>query len=148
MKKVIVALLVGFPVSGAAQSLSLPVLNTQFDLSGVVSSMHPCYVFDQRHDNLAGAYIVGLDFHTAAGDSIAQANIGMAWAVDGVQKGQGGPMLSIGFRADNLAARTQTVQWVRDHMTSLKLPAVEVGPFGSWVPKLGWLYGLFVSTKL
>lgn len=147
MKNLLVALFLALPVSVQAQSISLPLTNTQLDLKSLVEQMHPCYIFDQHKDNLAGAYVVAADFHTAAGASLVQLNAGLAWEATGNQAGQGGPMLSIGIRADNLLARLDN-DWIRAHVTKVKLPAVEVGPFGSYISRLGWLYGLFVSTKL
>jgi hypothetical protein len=145
LKKIIIALLLGLPSIVRAQSLSVPLVNTQLDLASIVQQMHPCYVFDQHRDNLAGAYIVGLDLHTAPGTSIAQINGGFAWQV---ASGVGGPMLSLGLRVDNLVSRAMSQSWLQTHATALKLPAIEVGPFGSYINNLGWLYGLFVSTKL
>lgn len=135
--------------SAMAQSVSpsmdLPLLNKTVDLASVVNNMHACYVFDQHRSHLAGAYLPGLNLHTASGVEMASLNVGAIWQAD---NGVGGPMVAVGIRFDNLAQRAYGNSWVATHTSMTKLPAVEVGPFGGWIGRLGWLYGLFVSAKV
>ena len=120
-------------------NLVVPGVSGSLDLSGFIKSLHPVYVYDQHSDQLAGADIHVLEFHTAAGTAIMNTNAGVVWrASDGI----GGPMASVRFRFDNLMSAAVNTSYAKSHITSIQLPQVEAGPFGGWISRLGWLYGV------
>lgn len=119
-----------------------------FDLGSFISAAQATYGLDQHLDQIAGAYVSALNFHTASGLSIASLDVGAAWESKGPLAGVGGPSAFIPFRLDNLAGLWTSGAWAKTHETlGLKLPNVSFGPMGGYVNKLGWLYGVQAAVK-
>lgn len=137
-------LLLAGPVAAQSPSLTIPLLPGSVDLASVVKALHPCYIYDQHKSGLAGAYTHVYNLHDASGTSFVDLNGGLAWKT---QDGVGGPLLSIGLRVDNLSQRALGTSWARAHVSGITLPAWEVGPFGAYINRLGWLYGAFAALS-
>ncbi len=135
MKIALLCLMLAVPV--AAQTVTIP--GGSLDLTSIVKSLHPVYVYDQHKDSLSGADIHIVTFHSASGTDWANVNGGMVWRTsDGV----GGPMASVRARLDNLWGNATNTPWAQSHLTAIKAPQIEAGPFGGFINRLGWLYGL------
>lgn len=167
MKKLCLALLIvggtcGWPKKCSAQStaaplvsvqpqqkisLDLPLLDQPLDVSNIVNNLHPAYLtaLNRKAAGFKGAFLPAFQFHTSAGLDLIDLNAGLVWEnVSGI----GGPMGLLGFRFDNIAARAYTNSWLAQHTSSIKIPSVEGGPWGGYINRIGWVYGVFVSTKL
>ena len=152
MKCTLVGILAFFVSVGAqAQSINIPVVDKSFDLGSVVEKLMPCYIVARGEGGtspqLAGAlYQLPWSFHDKAGTPFVEPSPGLAWETS---SGIGGPIFTIGIRADNLYARAMNQsQWLKDHYTSPKAPYVKLGPFVGYISRIGFLYGGFISIGL
>lgn len=156
MKKVFFAAL-SFAILWAgecmAQTVTLPLVEGQLNVSGLISNLRPGYGFDNHRHNLGLLYIPALSFHTASGAQVADIDVGFTFAQSGqtpVTAGQsGGIYTAVGVRVDTLAQQWGATSWFRQHVTSAPIPAVELGPLGGYLKTDGgWIYGVYCSAKL
>ena len=118
--------------------VTVPGVNGSLDLSSLVKSLHPVYVYDQHRDSLAGADIHAFTVKSAAGTEWVHACAGVVYrTTDGI----GGPMGSLRVRWDNVLANAESTAWMKAHTSSISIPQIEAGPFGGYINRLGWLYG-------
>lgn len=144
LKTLLAVLLLSLPRIACAQAepqatLTLPGVGGNLDLAGLVKSLHPVYVYDQHGDSLAGADIHALTLSSAGGVEWLHVCPGVVWRTS---DGLGGPMASIRVRWDNLLGNALGTSWAQKHVKAVKLPQVEMGPFGGYIARLGWLYGV------
>ena len=126
----------------APVSFSVPGVAGSLDLTSLIKSLHPVYVFDQHKDSLAGACVHAVQFHSESGIVWVDINAGVVWrTTDGI----GGPMVNAGVRFDNFWANANSTSWAQKYVTAIKLPQFEAGPLVAYVPRLGPLYGGFAS---
>ena len=125
------------PATGA--SLTVPGVNGSLDLTSLIKSLHPVYVYDQHKDSLGGADLHVISFHSASGTDWVNLNAGLVWrTTDGI----GGPMVSARVRWDNVWGNATGTSWAQKYVSAIKVPQVEAGPFGGYINRLGWLYGV------
>lgn len=123
------------------QEIELPLAG-KLDLSRIIQSTRASFVYDQKYRKLAGAHLPFASLHDGEKREILNLNFGLIYTTE---NGVGGPFASVSGRVDNILARLAKRQWIRDHVSFVKLPPLELGPFGGYVNRLGWLYGGFVA---
>ena len=116
----------------------------KLDLQPFISQARISFVYSHHGQKLLGAHIPVASLHTEKGAEVVNVNVGVIWDLNG---GVGGPFVAAGVRLDNAFGYMKSRGWMSKHMTSMVIPAVEVGPFAGFIHRLGWLYGVFVSKS-
>ena len=116
----------------------------KLDLQPFISQARISFVYSHHGQKLLGAHIPVASLHTEKGAEVVNVNVGVIWDLNG---GMGGPFVAAGVRLDNAFGYIKSKGWISKHMTSMVVPAVEVGPFAGFIHRLGWLYGVFVSKS-
>ena len=144
MKRTILILaLLAMPDALCGQEIELPLAG-KLDLSRIVQSARANFVIDHRGEKHAGAHIPLASFNSTKTGELLNLNAGVIYNVD---NGVGGPFAAIGMRADNILKRLSLVSWIKSRISVITLPPMELGPFGGYLNKSGWLYGGFVAIS-
>lgn len=163
MKKVIVGLMLLFPLSVFAQeeivrcndtndcsvTIVKPIEMTFFEranLASIVGNTRIAELCTTRAEFYTGVYLPIVSFK-AYGYELINFNFGAAAKNTEIEKGI--PYFAIGFRADGLLGLIGISNWAKEHLTIAKLPPIELGPFVSYnFRDEVWLFGAFISTKI
>lgn len=116
----------------------------KLDLQPFIAQARISFVYSHHGQKLLGAHLPVASLHTKEGAEVVNVNVGVIWDLDG---GAGGPFVAAGVRLDNAFGYIKSKGWLSEHMTSMAIPAVEVGPFAGFIHRIGWLYGVFVSKS-
>lgn len=134
-----------FMAPARAQQIALP-FSGKFDLAPIVKKMKAAHVWTRDGKTWAkeaGGYAPLRTFRSKAGKPVAAVNGGLTWNTDNGAAG----VLGVGtIRAD------QAGLWLIDrggldpYLKEVKIPALELGPFGGWTTNRGWVYGVLLGV--
>lgn len=132
-------------IQAGAQTVELPLAG-KLDLGKVVSAMRADYVYALKPtQRLAGAHIPLASLTDTKGMELLNVNGGMIWDTS---NGVGGPFMALGGRLDNISSWLRGKEWLTRRISFIALPAVEIGPFGGYVARHGFMWGGFVALGL
>jgi len=136
MKKILLAGLMLFAVDAHATA--------KLDIMPFVERLQGSYVYNQHGDHMAGAHFSLYEY--PKDKPWVSANAGVIWNAGGEKSGVGGGFASFSFKVDKVGAylwKKTTLD--RKVKQNFKFPKIDVGPFGGYVQRLGWLYGLHIA---
>jgi hypothetical protein len=163
MKKVIVGLMLLFPLSIFAQeeivrcnesndcsvTIVKPVEIAFFEranLASIVGNTRIAELCDTKANFYTGVYLPLISFKYMSYELI-NFNFGMAAYNKNIEEGF--PYFSTGFRIDGLLGILGVSKWAKNKITVAKLPPIELGPFVSYNFRSEyWIFGGFISTKI
>lgn len=117
------------------------------DLSSVFSKFRggTLYTFVPRGMTLGTLYAPILSFHDSAGLELVNLNAG---AAINAADGKGSPLFTVGFRLDGILQKSTAGEWANAHVTTAKLPPVELAAAGMWyAPEHVWTLGVNLAVR-
>ena len=123
---------------------AVDVSAAKLDVTPFIDKLEASYVYTNRGDHMAGAHYKAFEY--PADNPWSSLNAGVIWDTSGDNKGIGGGFVSVFFNA----GRVGMWEWKKTGMAgkvrmNFKIPKFDVGPFGGYIHRFGWLYGIHVA---